>query len=71
MPFIDTMMRAMVHLNIGAAIAMFAWILWSGYLIVQPNASPDASRGFSARPAATGSPSTVLPQRKEAGEVTP
>jgi hypothetical protein len=67
MPFINTMMRAMTHLNIGAAIAMFAWILWSGYLIVQP----DASRGSSVRPAVTGAPSPALPQRNEASEVKP
>lgn len=67
MPFIETMMRAMTHLNIGAAIAMFAWILWSGYLIVQP----DASRGAAVRAVNTGSPSPVLLQRSEASEVTP
>ena len=67
MPFINTMMRAMTHLNIGAAIAMFAWILWSGYLIVQP----DTLRGASVRPAVTGAPSPALQQRNEASEVTP
>ncbi len=67
MSLIDTMMRAMTHLNIGAAIAMFAWILWSGYVIVQP----DASRSASVRPAVTGVASTALPQRNEASEVKP
>lgn len=67
MPFIETMMRAMTHLNIGAAIAMLAWILWSGNLVVQP----DASRGSSVRPAVTGVLSTALSQGNEVGEVTP
>lgn len=67
MSFINTMMRAMTHLNIGAAIAMFAWILWSGYLVVQP----DASRSASVRPAVTGTASIALPQRNEASEVKP
>lgn len=34
MSFIETMMKAMTHLNIGAAIAMLAWILWSGLAIL-------------------------------------
>lgn len=29
MPFINAMMRIVTHLNIGAAIALFAWILCS------------------------------------------
>ncbi|MBB2776538.1 UNVERIFIED_ORG: hypothetical protein HNP28_001853 [Comamonas terrigena] len=47
MPFLEKAMRAMTHLNIGAAIAMFAWILWSGQQIVHGNV-PVASRSTSA-----------------------
>lgn len=50
MPFLEKAMRAMTHLNIGAAIAMFAWILWSGQQIVNGDV-PVASRSSVASPA--------------------
>lgn len=34
MRVIEVMMRGMPHLNIGAAIAMLSWIVWSGVSLV-------------------------------------
>lgn len=45
MPFIEPVMRAMTHLNIGAAIALLAWILWSGQQIVRSDV-PVVVRSF-------------------------
>lgn len=47
MPFLEKAMRALTHLNIGAAIAIFAWILWSGQQIVHGDV-PVAPRSTSA-----------------------
>ena len=55
MPFLEKAMRAMPHLNIGAAIAMFAWILWYGQQIVHGDV-PVAPRSTSV---ASASPKTV------------
>lgn len=53
MPFPEKAMRTMTHLNIGAAIAMFAWILWSGQQIIRGDV-PVAHR--------TTAPTSDLPQ---------
>lgn len=52
MPFLEKAMRAMTHLNIGAAIAMFAWILWSGQQIVRGDVpvAPRFTSAASAQP---------------------
>ena len=34
MNFIERVMRAMTHLNIGAALGLAAWLLWSGWQVV-------------------------------------
>ena len=56
MPFIELMMRAMTHLNIGAAIATFAWILWSGPLasIPHPTAAMSSQPSSPTFPLANG-----------------
>ncbi|MDY0105412.1 MAG: hypothetical protein WBA58_15155 [Giesbergeria sp.] len=52
MSFLEKAMHAMTHLNIGAAIAMFAWILWSGQQIVRGDApvAPLSTTAASAEP---------------------
>lgn len=56
MPLLEKAMRAMTHLNIGAAIAMFAWILWSGQQIVHGDVpvAPRSTSAASAPPKAVG-----------------
>jgi hypothetical protein len=39
--FIERVMRVMTHINIGAALGLVAWVLWSGWQVVAgPVASP-------------------------------
>lgn len=37
MIFIDRVLRAMTHLNVGATIAMKIWICWSGLAVIAPS----------------------------------
>ncbi|MFN3734345.1 hypothetical protein [Comamonas testosteroni] len=64
MPLLEKAMRAMTHLNIGAAIAMFAWILWSGQQMVHG----DVPVVFRSTSAASAPPKAVgdLPLRAPA-----
>ena len=58
MKTIERVMRAMTHLNIGATLAMGAWILWSGHEVVvgdwpKPvHSTPSESRDSNQRPSA-------------------
>lgn len=38
------LMRLMTHLNIGAALGMAAWLLWSGWQVVTGQIGPGYSR---------------------------
>ena len=48
MDFIERVMRVMTHLNIGAALGMVAWLLWSGWQVVTGQIAP-AQRMAEAR----------------------
>lgn len=65
MPFIENVMKAMTHLNIGAAIAMLAWILWSGQHIMRGDV-PAAVRYASVQTAKpTAAPAPAAQPRSE------
>lgn len=40
MNFIERVMRVMTHLNIGAALGLAAWTLWSGWQVVTGQIAP-------------------------------
>lgn len=40
MNFIERVMRVMTHINIGAALALAAWVLWSGWQVVTGQLTP-------------------------------
>lgn len=40
MNFIERVMRAMTHINIGAALGLVAWVLWSGWQVVTGQIAP-------------------------------
>ncbi len=40
MDFIERVMRVMTHLNIGAALGLVAWLLWSGWQVVTGQITP-------------------------------
>ncbi len=40
MNFIERVMRAMTHINIGAALGLIAWVLWTGWQVVTGQIAP-------------------------------
>jgi len=38
--FIERVMRVMTHINIGAALGLAAWVLWSGWQVVTGQIAP-------------------------------
>lgn len=48
MDFIERVMRVMTHVNIGAALGLVAWLLWSGWQVVTGQIAP-AQRMAEAR----------------------
>lgn len=44
MNFIERVMRVMTQLNIGAALGLAAWVLWSGWQVVTGQITPALRR---------------------------
>lgn len=40
MNFIERVMRLMTHVNIGTALGLVAWVLWSGWQVVTGQIAP-------------------------------
>ena len=40
MNFVERVMRVMTHVNIGAALGMLAWVVWSGWQVVTGQIGP-------------------------------
>ena len=40
MNFIERVMRVMTHINMGAALGLAAWVLWSGWQVVTGQITP-------------------------------
>ncbi len=40
MNFIERVMRVMTHINIGAALGLAVWVLWSGWHVVTGQITP-------------------------------
>lgn len=40
MNFVERVMRVMTHINIGAALGLAAWVLWSGWQVVTGQIAP-------------------------------
>ncbi len=40
MDLIERVMRVMTHFNIGAALGLLAWVLWSGWTVVTGQIAP-------------------------------
>jgi hypothetical protein len=41
--FIERVMRVMTHINIGAALGLAAWVLWSGWQVITGQIAPGHS----------------------------
>ena len=40
MNFIERVMRVMTHINLGAALGLAAWVMWSGWQVVTGQIAP-------------------------------
>jgi hypothetical protein len=68
MTLIARVMRAMTHINIGSALALFAWVVCSGGQVASGAVTPDhtapaASSRSSLPPADAASPMGSIPAR--------
>lgn len=54
MKAIERVVRVMTHVNIGAALGMTAWLLWSGYQAVSGDRERPSPQRTSPSPAADG-----------------
>lgn len=66
MNFIERVMRVMTHVNIGAALGLAAWIMWSGWQVVTGQIAPayrmaDVQALMSPAHAAEPVPMRLLP----------
>lgn len=66
MNFIERVMRVMTHINIGAAMGLAAWMLWSGWQVVTGQIRPgnrmaEVKALMSAAPAGGRAPLRLVP----------
>lgn len=76
MNFIERVIRVMTHLNIGAALGLAAWVLWSGWQVVTghiaPAHTPAEVRTLVRLPQAQAStPMELVPADARAGAMPP
>jgi hypothetical protein len=72
--FVERVMRIMTHINIGAALGMVAWVLWSGWQVVTGQIGPiyRASEAHAQVSSAhTGKPTRTQPKLVLAGDGAP
>jgi hypothetical protein len=74
MTLIERVMRVMTHINIGSALALFAWVVWSGWQLASGPVASDrtkaeASSRLSPPRADPATPMRLIPMR--AGETLP
>lgn len=74
--FIERVMRAMTHINIGAALGLAAWVLWSGWQVVAGHVRPahtPAEVRTLVRLAHAGPPTPMelVPVRAQGGAMPP
>jgi hypothetical protein len=66
--FIERVMRVMTHVNIGAALGLAAWVLWSGWQVVTGQITPghrvaDVKALMSQAHAGSPPPMQLMPAR--------
>lgn len=76
MNFIERVMRAMTHINIGAALGLAAWVLWSGWQVVTGQITPayraaEVKALVSLAHAGEPSPMHLVPVQAGAGALPP
>lgn len=76
MNFIERVMRVMTHINIGAALGLAAWVLWSGWLVVSGQIAPayraaEVKALVSLAQAGEPSPMHLVPVQAGAGALPP
>jgi hypothetical protein len=74
--FIERVMRAMTHINIGAALGLAAWVLWSGWQVVTGQIAPTHHAAqikalMSLAHAGEPSPMHIVPVHAGAGALPP
>lgn len=72
MNFIERVMRVMTHINIGAALGLVAWVLWSGWQLVSGQITPayrvsEVKALMSLAHAAEPAPLRLVPLQAGAG----
>ena len=76
MNFIERVMRVMTHVNIGAALGLAAWIMWSGWQVVTGQIAPgyrvaEVKALMSLAPAGEPAPMRLVPLPAGAGAPPP
>jgi hypothetical protein len=74
--FIERVMRVMTHINIGAALGLTAWVLWSGWHIVTGQIVPvyrvaEFKPLMSAAHAGQSAPRRLVPVHAAGGSLPP
>jgi hypothetical protein len=74
--FIERVMRVMTHINIGAALGLAAWVLWSGWQVVTGQIAPtyhaaEVKALVSLAHAGEQSPMHLVPVQAGAGALPP
>lgn len=76
MNFIERVMRVMTHINIGAALGLASWVLWSGWQVVTGQITPayraaEVKALVSLAHAGEPSPMHLVPVQAGAGALPP
>ena len=76
MNFIERVMRVMTHVNIGAALGLAAWIMWSGWQVVTGQIAPayrvaEVQALMSLEDATEPVPMRLLPVQAGTGALPP
>jgi hypothetical protein len=74
--FIERVMRVMTHINIGAALGLVAWVLWSGWQVVTGQIAPvhrvaEVMAQISVAHAGEPQPLQLVPLQAGAGALPP
>lgn len=74
--FIERVMRVMTHINIGAALGLVAWVLWSGWQVVTGQILPahhvaEVKARMSPAQARETAPMHLVPVRAGAAALPP
>jgi hypothetical protein len=74
--FIDRVMRVVTHINVGAALGLAAWVLWSGWQVVTGQIVPthrvaEVKALMSMAHAGPSAPMQLVPAHAAGGSLPP